>query len=326
MSAFVHPREPEKSPKPKRRERVTRVRLGSYELAKKGVVRHDFSDPYHFAVALSWPRFLWTLLAVYGGINIGFALLYLAMPGSVANLRPGSLGDAFFFSIETLATVGYGEMYPATLYGHIISATEIFCGVAFTAIMTGLLFVRFSRPKARILYADKVVVATHEGRPTLMLRMGNPRVGVLTDLGVRLNALISGYTQEGRFYRRIHELSLVRSRMPVFALTWEVMHDLGPQSPLHGYDAQTFAEHDVQLFLMVEARDPAIAATVHDLKAYLAKDILFGMRYADAIELDEQRRPVADLTRISLVEPDTGQAFAPISIANEEPAPDGQRA
>jgi hypothetical protein len=121
------------------------------------------------------------MLAGWLAINVVFALLYNLGPGNVTNTTPGSFSDLFFFSIETLATVGYGVMAPATLYGHIISAVEIVTGMAFTAIVTGLLFVRFSRPKAKILAAEDAVVTMHNERPTLMLRIINGRVSIMTN-------------------------------------------------------------------------------------------------------------------------------------------------
>src|SRR6516162_8729798 len=134
-------------------EKLTRVRLGSYEFRKKGISRFDLRDPYHFAIALTWPQFLASLLILYLFMNVVFAGLFWLVPGSVGHARPGSFLDVFFFSIETVATVGYGEMYPATLYGHVVVAIEIMCGVAFTAIVTGLTFVRFSRPRAKLVFA-----------------------------------------------------------------------------------------------------------------------------------------------------------------------------
>jgi len=103
-------------------------------LRKKGVSRFDLRDPYHLAVALTWPQFLAALLALYLTVNVVFATLYWLVPSSVANARPNSFVDVFFFSIQTMATVSYGEMYPATLYGHAVAAIEIICGLAFTAI------------------------------------------------------------------------------------------------------------------------------------------------------------------------------------------------
>ena len=137
---------------------VARLRLGSFEFKKKGVSRFDLRDPYHLAVALTWPQFLAALLALYLSVNVVFATLFWLVPGSVANARPDSFSDAFFFSIETLATVGYGKMYPVTLHGHMVASIEIVCGLAFTAILTGLTFVRFLRPRAKLVFAANRVV------------------------------------------------------------------------------------------------------------------------------------------------------------------------
>jgi Ion channel len=171
-------------------EKVARVRLGSYEFRKKGIARFDLRDPYHLAVALTWPQFLAALLGLYLSVNFVFTALYWAVPGSVANARPHSFADNLFFSIETLATIGYGEMYPATLYGRVVAATGIVCGFAFTAILTGVTFVRFSRPRAKLVFAPNPVVAMHNGKPTLMVRIGNGRPAILADAAAKLNVLL----------------------------------------------------------------------------------------------------------------------------------------
>jgi len=180
---------PKRSPR-KKRDPTMRVGAGAVELVKRGASRYDFSDPYHIAIELSWKGFALAFVGFELGINVVFALLYLASPGCVANMRPGSFSDAFFFSIETLATVGYGVMAPATLYGHVVSSIEIVCGMVFTAIMTGLLFVRFSKPRPRILYADQAVVTSHNCLPTLMVRIANGRMTLLTNATVQLGVLL----------------------------------------------------------------------------------------------------------------------------------------
>jgi inward rectifier potassium channel len=289
-----------------RHERAARVRFGSYEFRKKGVSRVDMRDPYHLAVALTWPQFLATLLAIYLLVNVAFATLFWLMPGSVANVRPHNFGDAFFFSIETLATVGYGDMHPTTLYGHVIASIEIVCGLGFTAILTGLTFVRFSRPRAKLVFAANPVVAMHNGKPTLMLRVGNGRVAVLLDAGAKLNVLLSATSSEGKRFRRAQELRLERAHLPGFPLTWTLMHVLDEQSPLHGYDRARMIGARAQLFVTVEARDPTLAAVVHDIRNYAAEDIRFGMRYVDAVTMAEDGTPVADLTKIGVLEPDVG--------------------
>lgn len=300
------------------RERSARVRVGSYEFKKKGVSRFDLRDPYHLAVALTWPQFIATLLASYLFVNVVFAILFYLVPGSVANARPQSFGDVFFFSIETLATVGYGEMYPATVYGHVIAATEIVCGLGVTAIVTGLTFVRFSRPRAKLFFASNPVVAMHNGKPTLMVRVGNGRLAVLLDAVAQLNVLLSATSSEGKPFRRARELRLERSHLPVFPLTWTLMHVLDEQSPLHGYDAVRARAAGGQLFLTIEARDPTLAASVHDIRNYALEEIRFGMRYADAVTVAEDGTLVADLTRIGALEPDVGDHLEPGWTEREE--------
>jgi inward rectifier potassium channel len=289
------------------REKAARVRVGSLEFKKKGVSRFDIRDPYHLAVALTWPQFVATLLVFYLLVNVAFATFFWLMPGSVANVRPYSFPDAFFFSIETLATVGYGEMYPATPYGHVIAAAEIVCGLGFTAILTGLTFVRFSRPRAKFVFASHPVVAMYNGKPTLMLRVGNGRAHVLLDAVAKLNVLLSVATAEGKLFRRAQELRLERAHLPVFPLTWTLMHVMDERSPLYGYDAAQVLALRPQVFVTLEARDPMLATSVHEIRNYAPEEIRFGMRYVDAITTEEDGTLVADLTKIGEMEPDVGE-------------------
>jgi inward rectifier potassium channel len=284
-------------------ERLTRIILGSYSVAKKGVPRYDWADPYRLAVSLSWPRFLGVLLAIYLSMNTLFALAYVAVPGAIANARPHHLADAFFFSLETLATVGYGEMFPTTLYGHIVASVEITMGLAFTAILTGLVFVRFARPRAKFVFATHPVITLHNNVPTLMLRVGNGRATTLASAAARISVLIAETSAEGALFRRTYELKLVRGSLPVFPLSWTLMHTIDETSPLHSMDHPKAMRDSLRMFVAFEARDPDLATTVHDMRVYGPDDILFGMRYVDIISNDETGQPVADLTRINEVEP-----------------------
>ena len=288
----------------RRKTKVASVNMGTYTLSKRGVARHDWADPYRLAVALTWPQFVLALLGFYLAVNLVFATLYWIVPGSVANAKPGSLLDTYFFSVETLATVGYGEMYPGTRYGHSVAAVEIVCGVAITAIITGLIFVRFSRPRAKFLFAEHPVMTTHNGRSTLMLRVGNGRASTLSDAHAKISVLLAEQSIEGTRFRRTHQLSLIRSEIPVFPLSWTLMHEVVDSSPLHGLTAETFDAADTRLFVSLEARDPALATLVHDLRQYGPGDVKFGMKYVDMIEDDENGRPVADMDRVSDIEPD----------------------
>jgi len=286
------------------RRRDAHVRLGSYTLRMKGVSAFDIRDPYHLAVGLSWPQFFAALLFLYLCVNLAFALLYWLVPGSVVNARPGSFADDLFFSIETLATVGYGELYPAAPIGRVIATVEIVCGLAFTAIMTGLTFVRFSRPRACMIFAPSAVVATHNGAPTLMVRFGNGRASVLTNASAQLNALISETKPDGKPFRRAQELKLERSHVPIFPLYWTIMHVLDEESPLFGYDAARAAQVDLQLFVTFEARDATLATGIHEIQNYDAGQIRFGERYRDLVAVTDDGSVVADLRRLGELEPD----------------------
>jgi inward rectifier potassium channel len=287
---------------------MTASNLG-LEFAKIGARRFDLADPYHMALTARWPTFVLGVFGCYGLITSLFGALYLAQPGCVANVRPGSL-DPFFFSIETLATVGYGVMSPVTVYGHVVASTEIVTGMAFTAIMTGLIFVRFSKPRARFVFADVAVIARHDRRPTLMVRIGNGRTTVLTNVRVEINALLNQHTPEGGRYRNVHDLRLTRASFPIFPLIITFMHVIDETSPLSGFDAAQVAETDVRLIVTVEARDPMLAATVHDIKSYGPQDVRPGMRFMDAVTLHDDGLVVADLTRISHIEADPHFAAA----------------
>jgi inward rectifier potassium channel len=277
---------------------------GELGLWRLGAPRFDLRDPYHVAVSLAWPVFILAMIGCWLVINLIFALLYVLSPGDIVNTRPGSFSDVFFFSIETLATVGYGVMAPATLYGHIVSAAEIVTGTAFTAIVTGLLFVRFSRPKAKFLFADDAVITTRNGQPTLMFRMANGRRSIMTGANARLFVLLAEHTAEGAYFRRIHDLRLVQSHLPILVMPWTLLHIIDKASPLHDLDAEKLAATEARFILTVEARDQVLASLVQDIKTYAAAHIRFGMRFAEAVTLDETGTATADLTRISILESD----------------------
>lgn len=282
--------------------RPMKVRDSAFDLHKTGVERFDWRDPYHFAVTISWPLFICIALSGLLVVNVIFAVLYGLKPDAVQNLPQHDLARAFFFSLETLATVGYGEMAPASLYGHFIAGVEIVVGMASVAIFTGLLFVRFSKAQSKILFAEKVVITPHNGVPTLMVRIANGRLTMLTHAAARLSVLVAEHTTEGQLFRRVHDLKLVRDTLPIFPLTWTMMHVIDEESPLHGLSAEEMQARDTRLFLAVEARDAALAAVVQDLTVYRHHQVTFGHRYADAVSVDEHGRTTADISRLSLLE------------------------
>jgi inward rectifier potassium channel len=279
--------------------RPMKVRDSAFDLHKTGVDRFDLRDPYHLAVTISWPVFG---AFAFGGllvVNVVFAWLYGLEPGAVQNLPRGDFARAFFFSLETLATVGYGEMAPQSLYGHLIAGIEIVVGMAWIAIFTGLLFVRFSKAQSKILFADKAVVAPHNGRPTLMIRIANGRMTMLSHASARLAVLMPEDSLEGNHFRSVRDLKLVRDNMPIFPLTWTMMHVIDETSPLHGLGSEDLHARDLRMFLAVEARDAALGQVVQDLAAYRPNQVAFGYRYVDAVTVDEFGRTAADISMLS---------------------------
>src|SRR5260221_254980 len=161
------------------------------------------------------------------------------------------------------------------------------------------------KPREKLICAANPVVATHNGKPTLMLRIGNGRTGLLTDAAAKLN--VSVMTTEGKLFRSAQELRLERAHIPAFPLSWTLMHVLDERSPLHGFDTAQFIAADARVFVTVEARDPALATVVHDFRNYTPEDICFGMRYADVVTTAEDGTLVVDLTRIGALEADVGE-------------------
>jgi inward rectifier potassium channel len=282
--------------------RYTLVRQGTFEVRKTGTSRFDFKDPYHLAVALPWSAFVVCALLALLLINLTFAMLYVLRPGSVNNLSSGNFLYAFFFSMETMSTVGYGEMSPSSVYGYIVACCEMVVGMAFLALLTGLLFVRFSQSRPGILFAENAVISTHNGRPTLMIRVGNARVNMLTEATASLSVLLKETSDEGQVFRRYHDLRLICQRLPAFPLTWTLMHKIDATSPLYGYDPDKLRADWGRLFLSVEARDPKLGRKVQELCDYGDQRILFGAHYVDAVMYDDKGVPTADLSMLGRVE------------------------
>src|SRR5580693_476623 len=186
----------------RRRPRHIRVRSGQFELVKLNVKKFDLRDTYHLILTLSWPGFAGLVFGIYLLINLTFAALYMLNAHAVAEMRPGSFFDAFFFSVETLATVGYGHMYPETFYGHLIAMLEIMAGMFGLAVVTGLIFVRISRPTARMHFSKVAVTAPFDGVPTLMIRLANLRHQAMVEPEFRMVLLRNIVTAEGDDMRR----------------------------------------------------------------------------------------------------------------------------
>ena len=259
-----------------------------------GLRRPWFGDLYHFALRLSWCSFLLGGVALYVAANAVFALLYLMQPGAIANARPGAFADAFFFSVQTMATVGYGQMAPATLYANLVVTVETAVGLMFLALATGLVFARFSRPTARVLFSRVAVIGPYNGAPTLSFRLANQRSNQILEAEVTVVLLRDETTEEGVTIRRFYDLTLARYRTPVFALSFTVMHEIDRDSPLHGASAASLQRDNAELIVTASGIDETIVQRVHTRTSYLPHEILWGHRFVDVMGWTDDGSRVID--------------------------------
>jgi inward rectifier potassium channel len=273
------------------------------EVLTLGLKRPWFGDLYHRILTIGWASFFAAALAAYIATNILFALLYLAQPGSIANARPGAFADAFFFSVETISTIGYGQMVPATLYANLVMTAESAVGLLFLALATGLIFARFSRPTARVLFSDVAVIGPHNGRPTLSVRVANVRQNQILAAEVTMTLVRDEISAEGERRRRFYDLRLLRERSPVFALTFSVLHEIDRNSPLFNCDAEALAAVNGELVVTASGIDETLAARVHARTSYLPEEILWNHRFADILGWTADGRRVIDYRHFHDTEP-----------------------
>jgi inward rectifier potassium channel len=240
-------------------------------------------DLYHQVLNRSWSQLFLLIAVAFLAANAFFALFYWAVPGSVANARPGSFEDAFFFSVQTMATIGYGGMAPASRYAHVVVTVEALTGVLSIALITGITFSKFARPTARVLFSDKVVLTPRDGVPHLMFRMANWRHNQVVEAQLGVTLLVTERTREGETLRRQIDIPLVRERTPVFALSWTAMHLIDERSPFHGADAlDRLRAVGAELFLSFTGLDE-VMGQIQARHAYRLDDIVPNARFADVL-------------------------------------------
>jgi inward rectifier potassium channel len=282
----------------RRNERPSRVvRLGDREIITEGLNLSFWADISHRCLTASWPAFIVGAALVFLAFNALFAVFYWLGDQPISNVPGGAYIDYLYFSIETLSTAGYGDMHPQTHYGHLVATIELFTGIFSMSLMTGLIFARFSRPTARLLFAEHPVISTHEGAPTLMIRLANERHNIISNATAQLWLLKNIVTKEGNSSRRFYELALERNESPALALSWTLYHTLDEQSPLHGMTAQDMQAAGVSLVLVVSGHDVVAAQTVHARKSYEHPDIRFRHRYVDILDTSEDGRLRVDYGR-----------------------------
>jgi len=290
-----------------KRRRGIKVTLGKTEVTKLGEAGFSWSDVYHVIMSMTWSRFFACMIGTWLLVNLVFASAYALGDHAVNNAH--SFANCFFFSVETLATVGYGVMSPATPYGHVVATCEIVTGMMSMAVITGLLFARFSKPTARILFSRCAVITPYNGVPTLMFRVANQRHSYILEVGASLVLVRDEETADGHSLTRFYDLKLERARSPMFALTWQIMHRIDESSPLYGVTPQAMAAGDMRLAVTLTGMDEIFAAAISARHTYNHEDIRFDRRFVDIFSEGEHARHLyVDLDRFHDLSPESPRA------------------
>jgi len=239
-----------------------------------------FTDFYHHLLISSWPSLLLQITSAFIALNTIFAFAYL-MDGGIDNARPGSFLDVFFFSVETMATIGYGRMSPLTVPANILMSIEALIGLMGLAVMTGLIFAKFSRPSARVRFSRMAVVSMRDGVPCLMFRMANVRSTQIVEAQIHVVFTRQEKTLEGEDVRRFYDLKLTRYRNAIFAYSWTAIHPIDSSSPLYGETAASLAAAGADIIISLTGIDETFSQTVYARYAYPLQNIVWGARFAD---------------------------------------------
>jgi inward rectifier potassium channel len=272
-------------------------RQDTQRVIAKGQAWAPHQDLYHWVLRRSWFAFFFLVSGIFLILNTLFALAYRLQSHSISGSN-GTISDDFFFSVHTMCTIGYGTMAPATHYSNVLVVVEALVGILFTALITGLTFARFSRPTARVLFADKAVVMSRNGVPHLMMRMANWRHNLVSDAQLRVFLLVAEETREGEHFRRVVDIPLLRERTPAFILSWTAMHVIDESSPFYGPDAiEKLRTLRAEMFLTLVGMDETIGQNIHARKNYSLDDIVWNARFADVLEVLPDGTRVLDYRR-----------------------------
>lgn len=286
-----------------RKSSTAKIRSGDYEFHRLNVDRRELRDLYHWMLRMSWPQFASFVLGVYLVLNLIFSVFYYL--GSPCINGMASFPDAFFFSVETFATVGYGHFYPDTLYGHIVSTAEIMVGMFGMAVITGLIFIRFSRPTARVVFSRRIVLSNFDGEPALMLRVANLRHQAMAEAEFRVMLIRNEWIKEGEEMRRFYPLKLQFDRLITFPVALTIRHIIDEESPLYGMTAEDLEKSDVRIMASIVCIDTVIPAGVQSSYNYTWRDIHHEHRFVEIYtDLDDHRIAV-DYGLLHEVEPVT---------------------
>lgn len=277
---------------------------GGYTFWLIGEERARLRDLYHNFLRMPWGVSLLLIAAGFFAVNLIFATAYFTI-GGVDHMRPGSFWDSLVFSVETLGTIGYGVMSPTSPGANTLMMIEAVTGLIVTALATGLVFTKFARATARLAFTSDAVVTSHDGKQTLMFRLGNRRSNTIVDAQLRAILSLTMRTQEGENFYKMHDLKLVRDRMAGMRRGWVAMHVVDESSPLFGLDSAGLAKHEAEIEISLMGLDDVTMQTVYAMHVYPDTRIKFGHRFADTIRPLPGGDMVLDLTQFDVIVPDT---------------------
>ncbi len=262
-------------------ERRLIERDGSFTARREGFSPLSYLNGYHAMLTITWPRFLGIVTLVYAGMNATFALLYLACGAdSLGGMGPAQMGGrflrAFFFSVETYATIGYGNIYPASALANWVMTLESIVSILAVALLTGLVFARFARPTAALLFSDVAVIAPYQGKSGFMFRITNARSNQMMELEAKVQ-----FTRLDGKGRRYTQLKLERTKVVFFPLSWTIVHPIDESSPMFGLTHDDLARMETEFLILISGIDETFAQTVHARSSYKAEEIAVGKRFAN---------------------------------------------
>ncbi len=264
--------------------------------------RRPVRDAYHTFLKAPWSVSLAMIAAGFFAVNLAFAVVYLIV-GGIEGSR-GTFLDALSFSVQTLATIGYGVMHPATSGATAVMIVESMFGIVVTALATGLVFAKFSRPTTRVAFSKHVVITSFEGQPTLMFRVGNRRGNVIVEAQLHVVVVMTTITSEGETFYKATDLRLVRDRQVGMTRGWTVMHAIDETSPLHGLDQAALAKAELEMYIALTGTDDITMQSVHTVHTYADTDFRIGHRFVDTLLPLQDGSFLVDLRNFDAVVPE----------------------
>ncbi|WP_144864119.1 ion channel [Hyella patelloides] len=271
-------------------------RNGRFEIPNADAWHTYWQEPYYLLLTVPWWGFFVLTVLSYITVNGIFALGYLIGGDCIENATSGSFGDAFFFSVQTLTSIGYGAMYPTTAYADILVTTEALVGIVGIALMTGLAFTKFSQPTAKVIFSQVATISDYNGVPTLALRTANQRRNQIIEAEVRVYLMRDEVSIEGEYMRRFYLLKLLRNQTPRFTLSWTVMHPIDENSPLWQATSESLVKTRAMLVVSLNGIDETVCQPLHAPYCYSANEILWSHRFADIVHQTPEGHHYIDYT------------------------------